>query len=227
MSNRRGVFDLYTKLTSGVGAEEPLVASGQVKVPTSWSADGRYLLFHGLDPQTNSDLWVMPMTGDRTPSVLLKTPFREAWGAFSPDSRWVAYQSNETGRPEVYVRAFTPPATGAAGSATEPGTGAGGQWQVSTGGGLFPVWRPDGKELFFMDLTGAMMAAPVDAANGSLNPGSPVRLFEAHIVGTALGNQVDRQFDVARDGRFLLNVELEVAAPPITVIQNWKPEASK
>ena len=113
------------------------MASDQLKTPSSWSADGRFVLYHSIDPQTAGDLWVVPMAGDRTPSVFLKTPFREAWGAFSPDGRWVAYHSNESGRPEIYVRPFVPP--GAAG--TTAGA-AGGQWQVSTAGGIIPSGGP-------------------------------------------------------------------------------------
>ncbi len=118
-------FDLYQKLASGAGVEERLVASDQIKVPTSWSADGRFLLYYSLDPQTSADLWVVPMVGDRTPSVFLKTPFREVWGAFSPDGRWVAYQSNESGRPEIYVRPFVPPGCGGHGRGSGWGTVAG------------------------------------------------------------------------------------------------------
>ena len=91
-SNRAGAFDLYQKLANGAGMEERLVASDQVKVPTSWSAVNRVLMYYSLDPQTSADLWVMPMTGDPTPAVFLKTPFREVWGAFSPDGRWVPVQ---------------------------------------------------------------------------------------------------------------------------------------
>ena len=114
-SDRTGVGDLYQKLTSGAGVDERLMASDETKNPTSWSADGRFLLYHSNDPQSNGDLWVVPMVGDHTPSVVLKTPFREAFGAFSPDGRWMAYQSNESGRPEIYVRPFVAP--GAAGTA--------------------------------------------------------------------------------------------------------------
>ena len=108
-SNRAGAFDLYQKLASGAGMEERLVASDQIKVPTSVSVVSRVLMYYSLDPQTSADLWVVPMAGNRTPAVFLKTPFREVWGAFSPDGRWVAYQSNESGRPEIYVRPFAPP----------------------------------------------------------------------------------------------------------------------
>ncbi len=226
MSNRGGNLDLYTKLASGAGTDEVLVGSDRVKVPTSWSSDGRYLLYHSVERDTAADLWVLPI-GDRTPRVLLKTPFREAWGAFSPDGRWVAYQSNESGRAEIYVRAFVAPQTATSSTVAVPVTPGGGQWQVSTDGGVFPVWRADGRELFFLDLSGAMMSASVDASGSALNPGEPVRLFQARIVGAAVGNQVDRQFDVAPDGRFLIDVEQAVAAPPITLIQNWDPEATR
>ena len=107
------------------------------------SADGRFLLYLSIDPQTNADLWVLPMTGDRKPSVIAKTPFREVWPVFSPDGRWIAYQSHESGRPEVYVRGFVAP-----GETADAAKTAGGQWQVSTAGGIMPAWRPDGRELY-------------------------------------------------------------------------------
>ena len=114
-SNRTGLGDLYQKLTSSpTAAEEQLVASDRRKIPASWSADGRFLLYDSENPQTNGDLWVVPMVGDRTPYVFLKTGFRVAYGAFSPDGRWVAYQSNESGRSEIYVRPFVPPGAGKA-----------------------------------------------------------------------------------------------------------------
>ena len=198
------------------------MASDQAKVPTSWSADGRFLLYHSIDPQTNGDLWVVPMVGDRTPSVFLKTPFREAFGAFSPDGRWVAYQSNESGRSEIYVRPFVAP--GAAGTAA---AAAGGQWQVSTAGGIVPVWRPDGKELYYLNPAGAMMAAPITVTGATLEPGAPVVLFPTRIVGGGADVQQGRHYDVAPDGRFLINTELDSADAPITLLQNWNPEATK
>ena len=188
--NRAGRYDLYQKLASGAGVEEQLVVSDQTKTPSSWSADGRFLLFHSTDPQTSTDLWVMPMVGDRTrPSVFLKTPFREAYGVFSPDGRWVAYMSNESGRVEIYVRPFVPP--GAAGTAAGA---AGGQWQVSTAGGIHPVWRPDGRELYYLNPAGAMMAAPITVIGATLEPGAPVVLFPTRISGGGVDGQQGRQY---------------------------------
>ena len=218
-SDRAGP-DLYQKLASGAGMEERLVASDQIKVPTSWSAVGRVLMYYSLDPLTSADLWVMPMTGDGTPSVFLKTPFREVWGTFSPDGRWVAYQSNESGRPEIYVRPFVPPGAGTAGRA------AGGQWQVSTAGGIMPLWRSDGKELYFLNPAGAMTAAPITVTGSTLEPGTPVVLFPTRIYGGGVDAQQSRQYDVGSDGRFLINTVLDdAAAVPITLLQNWNPNA--
>ena len=228
-SHRTGSGDLYQKLTSGAGVEERLAASDQVKTPTSWSADSRFLLYMGQDPQTNTDLWVVQMTGDRTPSVFLKTPFREAYGAFSPDGRWVAYHSNESGRMEIYVRPFVPPGTAStlrlrSGQAAEA---AGGQWQVSTTGGIMPLWRPDGKELYYLNPAGAMMAAPITVTGTTFEPGAPVVLFPTHIYGGGVDAQLGRQYDVAPDGRFLINTVPDTAAAPITLLMNWNPEAKK
>ena len=221
-SNRTGQADFYQKLTSGAGVEERIVASDQVKNAYSWSADGRFLLYHSQDPQTNTDIWVVPMVGDRTPSVFLKTAFREAYGEFSPDGRWVAYQSNESGRMEIYVRPFVPP------GAAAPAAAGGGQWQVSTAGGIHPVWRPDGKELYYLNQAGAMMAAPITVTGATFAPGAPVTLFlTPRIVGGVVDAQQGRQYDVAPDGRFLINTELDNASAPITLIQNWNPEAKK
>jgi Tol biopolymer transport system component len=221
-SPRTGASDLYQKLTSGAGAEESVVLSDQTNIATSWSADGRFLLYHSLDPQTNGDLWVVPMAGDRTPSVFLKTPFREVYGEFSPDGRWVAYHSNESGRPEVYVRPFFPPVSLNSAAGTTAAAAAG-QWQVSTAGGIHPVWRPDGKALYYLNPEGAMMAGPITVAGDTLEPGAPVVLFPTRIVYGGVDNQVGRQYDVAPDGRFLINMELPGDAAPITLIQHWQP----
>ena len=219
LSARSGQFDLYQKLTSGASVEERLVASDQGKTPSSWSADGRFLLYSSIDPQTNSDEWIVPMVGAHTPSVFLKTSFNERWGTFSFDGRWVAYMSNESGRMEIYVR---PAGTNAVTAAT-----AGGQWQVSTAGGIHPVWRPDGKELYYLNPAGAMMAAPIKVNGSTLEPGAQIVLFPTRIFGGGVDAQQGRQYDVAPDGRFLINTVLDSAAEPITLLMNWHPEAKR
>jgi len=216
---------LFQKQTNGAGVEEQVLSIDQTVAASSWSEDGRFLLYMSLDPKTNSDLWVLPMTGnaeERKPFVFLKAPFREAYGTFSPDGRWVAYHSNESGRNEIYVRPFVPPgATRTAAAAAE------GQWQISTAGGIHPLWRADGKELYYIDPDGAMMAASITVNGATLDPGVPVKLFPTRVYGGGADIQLGRQYGVIPDGRFLINTLLTEAAAPITLLQNWYPNAGK
>ena len=229
--NRTGVRNLYVKPSNGAGAEQLLLESPQAKVPIDWSADGRFLLYYSIDPQSDFDLWVLPLDGDGKPVVFLKTNFAEYAGAFSPDGRWVAYQSNESGRFEIYVRSFVAPAVaGAAGSAAggaaggAAANGAGAQWQVSTAGGITPRWRPDGRELYYLGPDGQMMAAPIAVMGATLAPGAPVKLFDTRIYGGGVDSRLGSQYDVTRDGRFLINTVLDEAAASITLIQHWAPQ---
>jgi hypothetical protein len=154
---------------------------------------------------------------------LLKTPFREAYGAFSPDGRWVAYHSNETGQSEVYVRPFIPPGSTGTGAAR-----AGGQWQISTAGGIHATWRADGRELYYLSPKGEMVSASITTTGDSLVAGAPEVLFPTRIVLGGEDAQQGRQYEVAPDGRFLINMELDVdAGAPIMLIQNWNPEATQ
>ena len=130
-SHREGTYQLYQKLASGVGQEELLLKSDVPIACHSWSEDGRFILNSFLDPKTKGDIGVLPLAGDRKPFVFLQTPFGEREAHFSPDERWVAYISNESGRNEVYVQTF--PASSD-------------RWPVSTKGGDYPRWRGDGKE---------------------------------------------------------------------------------
>ncbi|MEQ1732015.1 MAG: hypothetical protein ABL982_26880, partial [Vicinamibacterales bacterium] len=108
-SRRSGPLDLYQKVTSGASAEAVMLASEETKVPFSWSSDGRLLFYSSYSPTTNADIWVAQATGERTASVVLKTPFRETQPMISPDGRWLAYLSDQSGRNEVYVRPFVAP----------------------------------------------------------------------------------------------------------------------
>jgi Tol biopolymer transport system component len=220
-SNRTGQYDLYQMRALG-GVEERLLApSDQNGFPYSWSVDGGRLLYSSVAAQGNVDLWIVPMVGDRTPRAFLNTSFRETYGVFSPDGRWVAYQSNESGRPEVYVRPAVSP--GAVGTVAA----AGGQWQVSTAGGGFPAWRPDGKELYYVDPASVMMAASISVTGTTIAPGAPVVLFPTRVAGGGVDTQQGRQYDVGPDGRFLINTLVDSAAAPITLLMNWKPEGRK
>jgi hypothetical protein len=143
------------------------------------------------------------------PFVFLETDANELWGQFSPDGRWMAYQSNDTGRYEIYVRPF--PRAGAA-------------IPISTGGGVYPRWSRDGKELYFIAPDAKMMAVSIDATAASLEAGAPAVLFQTRRLGGG-SNVIGRshQYDVTPDGRFLVNVDLESTAPPITLLLNWNP----
>ena len=208
-SNRTGAQELYQKPADGSGSEALLLHSADQKLPTDWSPDGRALLY--TSPLNNGDLMVLPMTGtvDRQPYPFLSTPFNEAQGVFAPDGKWVAYQSNESSRNEIYVRPFP---------------GPGGLWQISTGGGSSPRWRKDGKELYYLAPDSKMMAVPVavqrTAQGETPVPGTPTALFQTHIAPGA--NRAN--YDVARDGRFLINTALDdTSVEPIHLLLNWRP----
>lgn len=217
-STRNGVRDLFEKSSNGVGDETPLLSTEEGKVPLSWSSDGQYLLYASQNPNTGGDLWALPMAGGRKPFPIVRTPFDEAEGQFSPDGRWVAYQSNASGSTEIYVRPFPK---------------AGGEWQVSTSGGTQPRWRLDGKELFYVAADGRLMAAPIAAGTDrqTLDPGAPMPLFQTRLATGAnipLGALSTAQYAVASDGRFLMNVAVnDTTASPITVVLNWDAEMTR
>ncbi|MBZ5637081.1 MAG: serine/threonine-protein kinase [Acidobacteriia bacterium] len=209
------LFDtLYDKASSGAGDEKELLKEpGKIHFPTSWSRDGRFLLYYITNaPKTGSDMWVLPLQGDHKPALLLGTDFNERQAAFSPDMRWIAYASNESGRAEIYVRPFL-----ASGPSGAPALGEG-KWQVSKDGGDFPIWRADGKEIFFQapPAGSAKMAVEVKVNGAAFEAGIPQRLFQGPI---------DFGWDVAADGkRFLMSVlplGQQAAQVPITVVLNW------
>jgi Tol biopolymer transport system component len=210
-SNRRGVFDLYLKSSSGTGDEELLLATPQNKSASDWSPDGKMILFRSVDPETSHDLWAMPVDGDRKPFPVVRTNFVEAFGQFSPDGKWIAFQSNESGRYEVYVQPF-------------PGPGA--KNQVSTRGGAQMRWRRDGRELFYIGLDSRLMAVPIRSSAEGIVAGEPIALFEARVGEIVpLQSGYNLSYVVAPDGqRFLISTVIEEpAASPISVILNWQP----
>ena len=204
-SNRKGRYDLYRKPSDGSGAEEMLYSDGLDKDPTSWSPDGKFLLYSATgDPKTGIDIWVLPLAAGK-PYPLVQTPFSESNAQFSPDGRWVAYQSDESGRNEIYVIPFS----------SERGA-PGGKRQISTTGGVQVRWQRDGKELFYLGQK--LMAAEVGAKGGAFEGGQVSTLFGGLIGGGGYF------YDVAADGhRFLVEVPVEQStnAEPLTVVQNW------
>jgi eukaryotic-like serine/threonine-protein kinase len=201
------VNDLFLKPVTGAGREEVLLSTPQIKAAMDWSANGEFVLYRTVSPKTGNDLFVLAMD-DHKSFAVAETEFDERDGQFSPDGRWVALVSNESGRPEIYVQPF-------------PGPGR--KQSISSNGGGQPRWRRDGKELFYIAVDGRMMAVAIDTAGGQLTGSAPVPLFTTN-VGAAVQANNRQQYDVSVDGqRFLMNTIVEDAADPIILIQNWRP----
>jgi Tol biopolymer transport system component len=177
-----------------------MIVSGS-KFLTDWSPDGRLIAFNSSSQQASDDMWLLSVTEGKA-SLFLGTPASERDTAFSPDGRWVAYISAESGRPEIYVRAFP---------------GPGGKWQISTDGGTQPRWRRDGRELFYLATGFRLTAVPV-RTGPAFEKGTPQELFPVASRRTNIA-----QYDVFPDGqRFVVNtVVTEKASTPLTLVENW------
>lgn len=207
-SDRTGSRQIYRKDAGGAGEEERLTDGPGLKCVMDWSRDGRHLLYSELG--RSFDLWLLPLDGG-APVPVLRTPFDEFDGQFSPDGQWIAYTSNESGRNEVYVTAFA-------------GTDAAfrGRWPVSNQGGRAPRWRADGKELFYLAAgSRAVVAVEVRASGDRIETGTPRELFDASIPAEA-GDWL-YPYDVAADGeRFLIQEPADARSSPLTVVLNWQ-----
>jgi Tol biopolymer transport system component len=206
-SSRKKTFDLYLKTTDGAQEERAIEATpGEDKFPNAWSRDGKYILY-----TRGTELWFVTFP-DLKSQLFLKSSSAMKNGQFSPDAKWAAYASNESGKWEIYVTSFPE---------------AHGKWQVSNGGGDQPRWRGDGKELFYLAADGKIMAVPVkEGAN--FNPGAPAALFQANErAPVATSEQV--AYDVTQDGqRFLINThERSGEIQPMSVVLNWDAELKK
>jgi Tol biopolymer transport system component len=214
-SARTGNYDLLEKAADGSSDERTILpANGHNLSPQACSPDGKFLLYASDDAKTASDLWALPLQGDdRTPFPVAHTDFDEVHGQFSPDGRWIAYASNESGRYEVYVQTFPK---------------AAGKRPVSTGGGIYPRWRRDMRELYYVTPDNKLVAVPIHANADGAEPtfGEPTVLFATRMViggnvGTT-GTLSKASYDVARDGRFLLLVMAEdTPTSPINIVLNW------
>jgi len=204
-SSRAGSFDLFQKISSGAGKDEVLLRSDLAKYTQDWSKDGRFILYSVVDPRTKLDLWALPLE-DRKPFPFLQSEFNEGQGQFSPDGRWVAYTSDETGKLEIYVQPF--PAADA-------------KWPISSEGGVQPRWRRDGKELFYLTPDGKMMA--VEVKSGPVfQTGVPKPLFDSQVFAGGASTASFRYAVGANGQRFLVNTANERAGGGVlAVVVNW------
>jgi dipeptidyl aminopeptidase/acylaminoacyl peptidase len=205
----RSAISMVRKEASGIGDEERLTESTKQQDPADWSRDGRWLLYEESAPSTGFDLWVLPVTPDGKPEAkprpYVRTPYQELGGRFSPgpNPRWVAYESNESGRFEVYIDAFPEPRN---------------KVRISTDGGRYPAWGRDGRELFYISLDLKLMAVSLKIGGDAVETSTPRELFALPIFDNGYN-----PFDVAPDGqRFLVRAVPEgQASQPLTLISNW------
>jgi eukaryotic-like serine/threonine-protein kinase len=202
--------NLFRTSAAGIRREERLTESKLIQQPNDWSRDGRFLLFAMLDPRTQWDIWRLPMsdsaTGAGPPEPLLRGSLNECNAQLSPDGHWMAYQSDESGVWEIYLRDLSGP------------TDRRGK-QLSSDGGVWPVWRRDGRELFYIAADGTLMAVPIRPGR-ELEAGAPLSLFKTKVAEQ--WNYI-RNYTLASDGqRFLINTRLDEASdPPTTVTLHW------
>ncbi len=196
-------FDLFQRAADGSGTEQAVLEDRVSKQPLSWSPDGKFVLYLAApgSAETGNDLWVLPMQGERRPFPFLQTRFSETGGQFSPNGRWIAYISTESGRPEVFAASFP---------------GAGGTRQVSTGGGTFLRWRRDGKELYYLSLNGTLMAATINNDGAAFDVTSVKPLFATSLYG-------DFPFDVSADGQRFLTISTPSVGGTTGIVVGMRP----
>jgi Tol biopolymer transport system component len=191
------IMDLFEMPLAG-GPAKLLLKSPESKIVQDWSADGGYILY--VAQRRSFDLWALPLSGNKNPIPVAQTEFTESSGRFSPDGLWVAYVSDESGRPEVYVQAFPDP---------------GNRVKISVEGGSLPNWREGGRELFYLSLDSQLIAVEIRYNGSRIERGKQLPLFPVRPGST---------YAPAPDGkRFLINALVE--DPPITILLNWKPKA--
>ena len=196
-SDREGFYNLYALAGGGGGKAETVLKSELDKWSEDWSVDGKYILFEVFDPKTKFDIFALPTAAGAKPIEVSRTPFNEGGMRFSPNGRWLAYASDESGKPEVYVQSFPP---------------SGFKRQISTAGGQYPRWSRNGRELFYTSSDGKLNAIAVAEAGSKLETSPPTPLFD-----------VRGDVALSPDGsRFLTAVRVEDdSARPVTVVLNW------
>ena len=208
-SYRAGSRNLFWMQADGTGEVEQLSTSVERQAPWSWSPDG-LLAYTQTTDGVASDIWVLPLDGERKPREFLATPFFERAPMFSPDGRWMALNSDRSGQFEVYVTSYP---------------GPGGMVQISINGGIAPRWAPNGKELFYRNQD-KMMAVSIQT-EPTFEAGTPRLLFEGATVRRGIGRTGRNSYDVDSEGRFLMSREEEQAPGQINVVLNWFEELTR
>ncbi len=213
-SDRNGPFDLYRKSVEGLGGEELILQSDRDKYPTGWSPDGQHIIYavssatHGQATQSSWDIGMLTLRDERQPTLFLQTSHAEKYAVPSPDGRWIAYQSNDSGRDEVFVTPF-------------PGPGR--KWQVSTDGGIHPTWRKDGKELFYISPDSKLMSVEVRPGEASFEIGQVTPLFDVTHRAGGIPYAVDTDGE-----RFLVIKDvMSEASSALTLVINWTADLNK
>jgi Tol biopolymer transport system component len=208
------MVDIYEKPLSGAAAATLLTQSNEWKTPSSWSADGRFLLYAVMEGGSKNHLWVLPLAARQKPFPFHRTEFNEHDGHFSPDGHWVAYVSDESGRSEVYVRPFSPDSSGEGVSDT------GDKFLISDGGGHSPAWRQDGRVLYYLDFDTRLMAVSV-TTHPAFHADAPRFLFQTPVRSS--GGFDRTAWAPSPDGkRFLFLVPEAQRETPFTVVLNWQ-----
>jgi Tol biopolymer transport system component len=214
-STRAGPDNLFVQAADGTGTATRLTESSNTQYPTGITPDSTQVIFSENTSQQRN-IWLLKLTPTPRVAPLIETPFDERGGSVSPDGRWLAYESNRSGRYEIFVTPF--PAVNNA------------IWQISTGGGVQPLWAPSGRELFYVGPDGALMTVPVRLATSTWSNGTPARLLQGPIfTGETTGNTT-RQYDVTADGQRFLVVKDETmtgASAYIVVVQSWVEELKR
>jgi len=204
-SLREGPPNLFRVAADAPGSETAILRSPSPKVPSDWSRGGRWLVYSEFNRDTSFDIRVLPLSGG-DPVLFAGTAADERNGVLSPDGRWMAYQSNETGSSEIYVQPF-------------PRTGA--RWQISRGGGSQPQWRHDGGELYYLSADRRLMGVALTVRAGQLATGDSTPLFQTRVAPRDPVN-LNRQYSVSGDGtRFLVATGTD-APLAITMVRNWR-----
>jgi serine/threonine protein kinase len=210
-SNRKGHADIYVKAADGSGAEEVVLEENSDKTWKSISSDGRYIAYERREAgsSTGTDIWVLPLFGDRKPFPIVQTPYSDGAPEISPDGRWLLYASDESKKQQVYITPFP---------------GGGSKWQVSVTDGLAPRWRGDGKEIYYIGYDGNFNAVDITTTATNVKLGAPRKLFTGTLQALTYGS-----YSVTNDGkRFLLNGSNPLMSnTPLVLVTNWTEELKK